>query len=124
MITPVSAGTATITATQAAVAGVNAQATQTYTLTISSAVAATQAVANKVLTNGVAATSFTPVTGSGGTSPLSYSVSPALPAGLAISSSTGAITGTPTAISSATTYTVTVTDANSATATADRKSVV
>ena len=34
VVTPVSAGTATITATQAAVAGVNAQATQTYTLTV------------------------------------------------------------------------------------------
>ena len=34
VITPVAAGTTTITATQAAVAGVNAQATQTYTLTV------------------------------------------------------------------------------------------
>ncbi|MBR7780477.1 hypothetical protein, partial [Undibacterium rugosum] len=35
VITPVSAGTVVITATQAAVTNVNAQATQTYTLTVS-----------------------------------------------------------------------------------------
>ena len=34
VVTPVSAGSSTITATQAAVTGVNAQATQTYTLTV------------------------------------------------------------------------------------------
>lgn len=37
----------------------------------------------------------------------SYSVSPSLPSGLSISSSTGVISGTPTVTSSATTYTVT-----------------
>jgi hypothetical protein len=65
-----------------------------------------------------AATAFVPVTGSGGTSPLAYSVSPVLPAGLSLSSSTGAVSGTPTAISAAATYTVTVTDTNGATASA------
>jgi hypothetical protein len=49
---------------------------------------------------------------------LSYSVAPALPGGLSISSTTGAISGAPTVASPATTYTVTVTDANGATATA------
>ena len=78
---------------------------------------ATQAIASKALTvNTAAATSFTPVTGSGGTAPLGFGIAPALPAGLAFNTSTGAITGTPTATSAATTYTVTVTDANSATA--------
>ena len=61
---------------------------------------------------------FTPVTGSGGTGTLSYSVSPALPTGLTFNASTGAISGTPTATSAATSYTVTVTDSNSATAAA------
>jgi hypothetical protein len=73
---------------------------------------ATQSIASKTLTKNTAATSFTPVTGSGGTSPLTYSVSPSLPSGLSLNSSTGAITGTPTVTSSATSYTVTVTDAN------------
>ncbi|MGZ3778271.1 MAG: Ig domain-containing protein, partial [Mucilaginibacter sp.] len=40
-----------------------------------------------------------------------YSISPALPAGLTINSTTGVISGTPTAASSATNYTVTATSA-------------
>jgi sugar lactone lactonase YvrE len=82
------------------------------------AVSATTIVATTVLTENHAATSFTPVTGSGGTGTLTYSVSPSLPTGLTLSSSTGGITGTPTVTSAATTYTLTVTDANNATATA------
>ncbi len=62
--------------------------------------------------------SVTPVTGSGGTGTLHYSVSPTLPPGIAMSNTTGAISGLPTNTSSATTYTVTVTDGNGATATA------
>ena len=95
-----------------------ASATATFSLTVNTGVTATQAVAATVLTASHPATSFTPVTGSGGTTPLVYSVSPGLPAGLGINSSTGTISGTPTGPSAATTYTVTVTDANSATATA------
>jgi len=95
----------------------SASATNTFSLTVNTAVSATQAVATTLLTQNKAATSFTPVTGANGTTPLSYSVSPALPTGLSISTSTGAITGTATGTSLATTYTVTVTDANSATAT-------
>jgi len=91
-------------------------ATASFSLTVNSAVTATQAIASKALTQNHAATSFTPVTGGGGTGTLSYSVSPGLPSGLSMASGTGAITGTPTVTSSATTYTVTVTDANSATA--------
>jgi hypothetical protein len=86
--------------------------------TATAPVVATQATASTTLTQNHAATSFTPVTGSGGTGTLSYSVSPTLPTALTYSLSTGAITGTPTVTSSATTYTVTVTDANSATTTA------
>ncbi len=108
------AATYTVTVTDAN----SATATTSFSLTVASALTATQAVAAKVLTQNVATTSFTPVTGAGGTSPLAYSVSPTLPAGLSLSSSTGAITGTPTVASSAATYTVTVTDANSGTATA------
>ena len=95
----------------------NATATNTFSLKVNAAVTATQAVALTSLTQNHAATSFTPVTGGAGTTPLSYGVSPTLPAGLSMSSSTGAISGTPTATSAATGYTVTVTDANSATAT-------
>jgi len=50
-----------------------------------------------------------PVTASGGTGVYSYSISPALPAGLSYSS-TGTLSGTPTVLSSTATYTVTVDD--------------
>ncbi len=106
------ATTFTVTVTDANAA----TASNSFTLTVNSAVTATQAIAAKTLIANTPATSFTPVTGGGGAPPLSYSVSPALPAGLSMTSDTGAITGTPTALSAATTYTVTVTDANNATA--------
>ena len=94
----------------------SATATATFSLTVNSAVTATQSIATVALTQSKAVTAFTPVTGSGGTAPLSYGVSPALPAGLSFSTTTGAVTGTPTATSVATTYTVTVTDTNNASA--------
>jgi len=48
----------------------------------------------------------------GGVTIVSYSVSPALPSGLAIDPSYGIISGTPTAVSNTTAYTVTATDTN------------
>ena len=51
----------------------------------------------------------------GGTAPLTYSVAPALPAGLTFDATTRTIAGTPQAASEAV-YTYTVTDANGATA--------
>jgi large repetitive protein len=97
-----------------------AAATQNISLNGSStlpAPTATQAIAETTQSVNQA-TNFTPVTGSGGTGTLTYSVSPTIPAGLSFSSATGAITGTPSALSSATTYTVTVKDADSLAATA------
>ncbi|MBS1530692.1 MAG: putative Ig domain-containing protein, partial [Bacteroidetes bacterium] len=62
---------------------------------------------------GITISNLTPtVTGS----PLSYSISPALPAGLSFNASTGVVSGTPTAVSSATTYTITANYAGSVTA--------
>jgi hypothetical protein len=95
----------------------SATATNTFVLTVNTAVSATQSVASKTLTQSHAAASFTPVTGSGGTSPLSYGISPPLPTGLGLDPTSGGITGTPSVTSAAVTYTVTVTDLNSATAT-------
>jgi len=51
-----------------------------------------------------------PVLGTGGTSPLIYSINPALPIGLTYNTSTGQLTGTPSVVSSATAYTITITD--------------
>src|SRR6201998_3420125 len=61
-------------------------------------VAATQAIASTILTAGHAVTAFTPVIGSGGAAPLTYSVSPGLPSGLSMAAE-GLITGTPAAAS-------------------------
>ena len=108
--TPVATYTVTVTDAN------NATATATFTLAVNPSVSATTAIASVALTQNHAAIAFTPVTGASGTTPLSYSVLPVLPAGLSMASSTGAVSGTPTAVSSATSYTVTVTDANGTTA--------
>ncbi len=61
-----------------------------------------------VYTVGTAITSLTP-SNTGGV-PSSYSISTALPAGLTFSTTTGVISGTPTAVSSVTAYTITATN--------------
>ncbi len=66
-----------------------------------------------VYTKGTAITANTP-TSSGG-AVVSYGISPALPAGLNFITSTGAITGTPTAMSTAASYTVTATNSGGST---------
>jgi hypothetical protein len=57
----------------------------------------------------------TPVTASNGISPYTFAVSPSLPSGLSFNTGNGEITGTPTVLSSSTSYTVTVTDSLGAT---------
>lgn len=52
-----------------------------------------------------------PISASGGTAPLSFSVAPPLPAGLSFDAGTGSVSGTPSIAASAATYTVTVQDA-------------
>lgn len=94
------------------------QASNSFDLTVNGSITATQAIAATALTVNRPATSFTPVTGSGGTGALTYGVSPSLPAGLSFSTTNGAITGTPSTTLATATFTVTITDTNSATATA------
>ena len=60
------------------------------------------------LTRNTPMTTLTPTT-SGGTI-TSWSVSPSLPAGLSLDSSTGAISGTPSAVTSSANYTITATN--------------
>ena len=98
--------------------GAGATTNKAFNLTVNAALVATQAIATRDVTAGAAITAFTPVPATGGTAPLVFSVSPALPAGLAINSGSGAISGTPTAAATLATYTVTVTDAVGATANA------
>ena len=71
-----------------------------------------------VLTKGTAMTPVTPTSNGGPV--VSWSILPTLPAGLSIDSSTGEISGTPTALATLTTYTITATNTGgSATATVD-----
>ncbi len=72
---------------------------------------ASQDIASKSLTAG-AASGFIPVTGSGGTGRLSYSIQPSLSAGLLFDIISGQVSGIPTAAQAATTYTVTVADSS------------
>ena len=67
------------------------------------------------LTKDSAMTAATP-TSSGG-AVVSYSVSPTLPAGLSMDTSTGVISGTPTAVTSSATYTITGTNSGGGTTT-------
>jgi hypothetical protein len=112
--TATTAGSAAITATigGAAVAGSPA------TITVGSALVATQAVASTTLDAGGAHAHFVPVTVSGGTAPTTLALTGTLPAGLTFDAATGAVCGTATASHPATTYTVTATDAAGATASA------
>jgi hypothetical protein len=75
-------------------------------------------VASTTLTANNLAPAFGPVTATGGTGTLVFGVSPALPQGLLFNSQTGSVTGTPIATIPATTFTVTVTDRNGASASA------
>ncbi|OCZ63291.1 hypothetical protein A9G00_19220 [Achromobacter xylosoxidans] len=83
--------------------------TGTFTLAVNGMLAATPAAADQRVVAGDAV-DFHPVTAAGGVGNLHYAVSPALPAGLQLDAATGAITGTASTASPATTYTVTVAD--------------
>lgn len=91
--------------------------TQAYTLVIS---APTIVVNPATLTGGVAALPYNQtLSATGGTAPYTFAVTAgALPAGLTLNGTSGAITGTPTALASAT-FTITATDALGFTGTRD-----
>jgi len=101
------AATYTVTATDgtsSATATVTITVTGTATLSPSS-----QTVSGRV---GAAITATTAFTATGLTSPF-YSIAPALPTGMTFSSSTGVLSGTPTAARTAATYVVTAADGTS-----------
>jgi alpha-tubulin suppressor-like RCC1 family protein len=102
----ISATSYTITATDAT----SQQSSKNFTMTVAAPAFSTiQAIASRTLTVGTA-DSFTPVTATGGYGTKVWGISPALPSGLSLNTTNGLISGTPTINSSATTYTVTVTD--------------
>jgi hypothetical protein len=82
-------------------------ATQAYSIAVSCPTITFNNTTASNATVGVAYSLDASVTGN--TQPVTYSVSPALPAGLTLNTSTGQITGTPTATAPPTTYTVTAT---------------
>ena len=73
-------------------------------------------IADQRYTQNTALAPLTLPRATGGTAPLVYSLSPALPAGLSFNQSTRELSGTPTSTLAATTYTYSVTDATGATA--------
>lgn len=99
-----------ITATNA---GGSAQATITAYVKDIAPVGITYPVTQATYTQGSAITTNTPTISSGIN--LTWSVSPSLPNGLNFSSSTGAISGTPTATTASTNYTVTATNSGGST---------
>jgi hypothetical protein len=96
----------TITATNA-----SGSATQTFTLTVTIlAPAFTLSSASESKTVNTAITGYT-ISSTGGAI-ASYAISPAAPAGLSFSTSTGLLSGTPTTVAGATAYTITATNAS------------
>ena len=71
----------------------------------------TSEIADQSWTVGTAVSVSAPTTEDGET-PITYAISPALPAGVTLDPSTGGISGTPTATDDATDYTLTATDDN------------
>lgn len=85
------------------------------TFPVSSKLPAISATANTTAQNlisGTAMANFTPLTASGGTPPYTYSYTGTLPAGLSYNTSTGVVTGTPTATYAAANIVFSVKDAN------------
>ena len=105
----VAAATATYTVTATNSAG---STTVGLSVTVNAAVIApsglTYSVNPAVYTVGTAISSNTP--SSSGSAVVSYSVSPGLPAGLSLNTSTGVISGTPSVATATATYTVTATN--------------
>ncbi|SPW33094.1 Invasin [Edwardsiella tarda] len=88
---------------------------QSQDVTFVQPIAVRQNIFNRVLSLNDAI-AIAPITITGGLNPV-VSVSPALPTGLNLDASTGAISGTPTALTGETSYTISVKDATSAPAT-------
>ncbi|MGZ3944179.1 MAG: putative Ig domain-containing protein, partial [Mucilaginibacter sp.] len=100
--------TAINTYTITAISAANGNTTTTITLTVNPAA---PAISYNSPNTFVAGTAITPLSPSSTSGPVdTYSVSPALPAGLSIDVTTGIISGTPTTVIAAADYTVTATN--------------
>ena len=76
----------------------------------------TETIADQNYTRNTAIATLNLPAATGGNAPLTYSLSPAAPAGLTFDAAARTLTGTPTAVQSETAYTYTVTDADGDTA--------
>jgi Autotransporter beta-domain/Cadherin-like beta sandwich domain/Putative Ig domain len=118
VVTLIGSGTCKINANQSGNVDYDAAAQVQQSFTVSARPTATASTTAQSLTAGTAMTSFTPLTGSGGVSPLTYYISSGtLPAGLSLSSSTGAVTGTPSGAFAASNIVFAVKDVNNSVAT-------
>jgi len=103
----------TLTATATGLTGATSSA---FAIIAVGGLTTTQAVPSTTGTVNALIATFTPVTASGGTLPYTFALSGGtLPTGMGFSTSTGAVSGTPTTTLAATVFTVTVTDAAAAT---------
>ena len=91
-----------------------ASTTSTVIFTVGAAgpIRATATTTAQNLTVGTAMTKFSPLTPSGGATPYTYSYTGTLPTGLSFSTSTGTVSGTPTAAYATTSLVFAVKDAN------------
>jgi hypothetical protein len=91
-------------------------ATSTFDLTV---VAPPLAPATQTITatTGTAITATAVLQAAGLSPPITYAITPPLPAGLALNATTGVVTGKPTVVSALAAHTITATDANKATST-------
>lgn len=113
--TPMNAASRSHTITISDAAG--ASASRTFALVINPSPIASVDIANQTCTQN-ASCIFTPVSGRLGTPPNVYTITPALPAGLTLNALSGSISGTATGLLQITAYTVRITDAVTATASA------
>jgi hypothetical protein len=95
---------------------VEASTTSTVSFTVASTCSVTANTTAQSLTVGTAMTSFSPLTASGCAAPYTYSYTGTLPTGLSFNTSTGAVTGTPTATYEMANVVFSVEDANHAVA--------
>ena len=118
VVTFTGSGTCKINANQSGNADYNAAAQVQQSFTVLGRPTAVASTTAQSLTAGTAMASFTPLTGAGGSSPLTYYISSGtLPAGLSLSASTGAVTGTPTGAFASSNIVFAVKDANNSVAT-------
>jgi len=109
--TPTAAQARTVHTVTASDGVVAATATITITVTGSTSMTPTPQVVMARVGTAITPTTAYTVTGIGASR--TFTVSPALPAGLAIAATTGVVSGTPTATSATTAYTVTASDGTS-----------